>query len=262
MKRKHIGKNMEKKLRKVRNRMEENVEKDMTPVLLEDLGMRFPTEKSNRKIRYGLYQCQYCGKKFNAIVACVKSRNTKSCGCLIKIKAKSNFIKLGLRQHRLYNTWTNMRERCNNPKIKHYIHYGGRGIKVCDRWWDIANFIEDMYPSYQEGLTLDRIDVNGNYQPENCRWVSTNTQARNTRDIMVTNTSGYRGVSLNKRLNKWVTQIEVNNIKIYLGVYQTALEAAKAYERYIHLNNLEHNFTPASTPEEIKELEANKETQQ
>ena len=230
--------------------MNENVEEAMTPFLLEDLGMRYPTEKSKRKYRYGLYLCQYCGKEFEAQIHDVKSGRTKSCGC------QSNKFKNphGLRSHRLYSIWKMMKARCYNPKNKSYLDYGGRGIQICDRWLDINNFIEDMYPSYQEGLSIDRIEVNGNYEPDNCRWTTQTIQMRNTRDIMKTNTSGYRGVSWYKKSNKWVSKIHVNTKHIHLGYYTTALEAAKAYERYIRLNKLEHNFTPVLTEDEIEEI--------
>ena len=226
---------------------EENVEKDMTPILLKDLGMRYPRKKSTQKKRYGLYQCQYCGKEFEAQVHDVKNGYTKSCGCLTTATH-------GLTKHRLYTTWASMKARCYNEKKPNYKDYGGRGIQVCERWLDIANFIEDMYPTWEEGLSIDRIDVNANYEPDNCRWTTDEVQNRNTRDIGKNNTSGYRGVSWSKRDNKWVGQIKVENKLIRLGCFKTALEGAKAYETYVRLNNLEHNFTPALTEDEIKEL--------
>ena len=230
--------------------MEGNVERGMTPILLKDLGMRFPTEKSKRKYRYGLYQCQYCGEEFEAQTPSVKNGNTKSCGCLTN-KYKNPH---GLTQHRLYATWASMLQRCCNNKYKDYKYYGGRGTKVCDRWLDIKNFIEDMYPSYQECLSIDRIDVDGNYEPDNCRWTTQTIQSRNTRDICKNNTSGFRGVSWSKRDKIWIACIRVNYTRIHIGSFKTALEASKAYERYVRLNNLEHNFTPALLEEEIEEL--------
>lgn len=224
----------------------ENIEKDMTPLLLEDLGMRYPTEKSKRKHRFGLYQCQYCGKEFEARIQSIKLGHTKSCGCIL--------IKHGMAKHRLYPCWSDMKQRCYNHKHKVYKYYGARGIKVCDRWLDINNFIEDMYPSYQEGLSLDRIDVNGNYEPDNCRWATKATQSRNTRDIRPTNTSGFRGVYWDKRENKWMAYININRKRIYLGYHQTALEAAKAYETYVRVSNLEHNYTPVLSEDEINNL--------
>ena len=227
---------------------EKEKEKDMTPILLEDLGMRFPKENSKRKYRYGLYQCQYCGKEFEAQIQSIKNGHTKSCGCQSTKYTNPH----GLAQHKLYNTWNMMKSRCYTPKNKAYKHYGGRGIKVCDRWLDINNFIEDMYPTWKEGLSLDRIDVDGNYEPDNCRWTTNEVQNRNTRDICKNNTSGYRGVSWQKKDKIWIASIRVNSKYIYLGSYKTALEAAKSYERYVRINNLEHNFTPALTEEELE----------
>ena len=238
--------------------MEEIIEKDMTPVLLEDLGMRYPIENSKQKKRYGLYQCQYCGKEFEATISAVKREMTKSCGCQCNRCVNPH----GLSYHPLYNTWRDMKTRCYNENSKNYKNYGARGIKVCDRWLDIKNFIEDMYPSYQEGLTLDRIDVDGNYEPDNCRWTTRDIQGQNTRDIMSTNKSGFRGVCWHKRDMLWRSQIGVNNKRIQLGSFPTALEAAKAYERYVRLNNLKHNFTPALTEEEIEEIKNNKKGKQ
>ena len=232
------------------------IEKDMTPILLEDLGMRYPKENSKRKSRYGLYQCQYCGKEFEVIQQHIKNGNTKSCGCQAKTNGKTH----GLAQHRLYITWKGMKARCYNPNTKRYKDYGERGIEVCDRWLDINNFIEDMYPSWEEGLTLDRIDVNGNYEPDNCRWATLNTQQRNTREIRSNNTSGYRGVSWSKKQQMWIAKIGIDNNRIHLGSHNTALEAGKVYEKYVRLHDLEHIFTPALSEVEIKELNKQKET--
>ena len=221
------------------------------PKLIEDLGVLYPTKKSNQKARCGLYKCPYCNKEFKARKADVEALKTKSCGCL-KI---NNRKKHELYQHILYQTWGSMKSRCYNIKHKHYKYYGGKGIKVCDRWLDINNFIEDMYPTYQEGLTLDRVEGDKDYEPDNCRWVSPNIQQRNTRDIYSNNTSGYRGVCWHKRDQRWVAHIRINNKSKHLGYYQTALEAAKAYETYVRVNNLEHNFTPVLTEEEINNLD-------
>ena len=209
----------------------ENNQKEI--VLLKDLGMLSPKETSNYKKRYGLYKC-FCGSEFKAQAKSIKSKHTKSCGCI----GTSN--KHNLTHHRLYKTWLGMMQRCNNPKQISYKYYGAKGIKVCNKWLDINNFIEDMYPSFQEGLTIDRIDVNGNYEPSNCRWVDSFVQLRNTRKLQKNNTSGYRGVYFDKYANKWSVIIGVNKKKIKIGYFKTAEEGARAYDKYVIDNNLEH----------------------
>lgn len=214
-------------------------------LLIKDLGMIYPKENSKQKKIYGLYKC-YCGNEFKAISQNVEKGNTKSCGCLKSIKSsqriKDRCITHGLTNHRIYPTWNNMISRCNDKKANCYKNYGGRGISVCERWLDISKFIEDMYPTYQEGLTIDRIDVNGNYCKDNCRWTTKTIQSRNTRLICKHNTSGYRGVTFNKHRNKFMSQIMVNGKKIYLGLFIMAKDAAKAYDKYVIENNLEHTI--------------------
>lgn len=102
---------------------------------------------------------------------------TKSCGCMKKGINKSH----GKSKHPLYVTWSTMKKRCYNKKSKDYKNYGARGIIVCDRWLDsIDNFIEDM-GERPKGHTLDRVDVNGNYEPNNCKWSNSIEQRTNTR---------------------------------------------------------------------------------
>ncbi len=209
----------------------ENNQKEI--VLLRDLGMLSPKETSNYKKRYGLYKC-FCGSEFKAQAKSIKSKHTKSCGCI----GTSN--KHNLTHHRLYKTWLGMMQRCNNPKQISYKYYGAKGIKVCNKWLDINNFIEDMYPSFQEGLTIDRIDVNGNYEPTNCRWSTKTVQSRNTRKLMCNNTSHYRGVHFDNTINKWIAKICVNFKRIHIGTFNVAIDGALAYDNYVIENNLEH----------------------
>jgi len=199
--------------------------------LIKDLGMEYPTSTSKEKRRYGLYKC-HCGNKFMTQISSVKNGNTTSCGCLVKVH--------GQRKHRLYTAWNHMIQRTINPEHKSYKDYGGRGITVCDEWFDINNFISDMYPTFKEGLSIDRIDNNKGYSKENCRWATKATQSRNTRQIYTHNKSGYRGVSWFKRDEKWRACINVGGKQHYLGCFKTALEAAKSYDKYIIDNNLEH----------------------
>ena len=203
---------------------------------IEDLGTLYPKETSKRKHRFGLYKC-FCGKEFKSIMLDVKNLKVKSCGCLK--------LKHGLTKHRLFHVWDKMLQRCFNEKNKAYKNYGARGITVCKRWLNVANFIKDMYPSYQEGLSIDRINNNGNYEPSNCRWTTRCIQSRNTRKLRIDNTSGYRGVIFAKTNKKWCSQISINKKHFCLGHFSTAIEAAKAYDQYVIDNNLEHtrNFS-------------------
>jgi len=204
--------------------------------LITDLGMLYPTINSKQKKRFAIYQCD-CGNEFKAQIQGIKSGNTKSCGCF-----NIRNTKHGLGNHRLYDIWSNILQRCYNIKSKSYQYYGERGIKICDEWLDINNFINDMFPSYIEGLTLDRENNDLDYCKNNCRWTTKAVQTRNTRKIRINNTSGYRGVIWYKKRNKWRTKIMVSSKDIHIGYFNTALDGAKAYDKYVIENNLEHTL--------------------
>ena len=214
----------------------------LKPTLLEDLGMMFPTEKSKNKVRFGLYKCGLCGNKFKADTGNIKSEHTKSCGCYHKRRASETHKTHGLRSTRLYNTWTKLKDRVFNTKNKRYSDYGGRGITICDEWKnDFMSFYTwAMENGYEEnkGLSIDRIDNDGGYSPENCRWTTSIIQNRNRR-LGKDNTSGYKGVSYVKGKDLFITYITINKKRIHLGRFKTPVEGAIAYNNYIIENNLE-----------------------
>ena len=128
-----------------------------------------------------------------------------------------------------YFIWAEMRYRCNNPNNHAYKDYGGRGIKVCDRWNNsFLNFYKDMGDK-PEGMSIDRVNNNGDYSLDNCRWANKQTQQRNQRKKS-TNKSGVKGVFWHKRLKKWRAMITVNYKNISLGCYSDINEARKARE--------------------------------
>lgn len=123
-----------------------------------------------------------------------------------------------------YWVWVSMRSRCNCPTSKVYKHYGGRGIKVCQRWDSFENFFKDMGPRLSKEYSLDRIDNNGNYEPSNCRWATQTTQILNRRDIP--NPNGFRGIR--KKHNVYQARITVKYKEKYLGTFKTLQEAIRA----------------------------------
>ena len=221
----------------------EDIEKDMKPKFIEDLGMRYPTEKSTKKARYALYECAYCKKEFEAQSNNIK-HGLKSCGCQRKGINKTH----GGSNSRFYDTWNNIFKRCTNPKNKNYKDYGGRGITVCEEWLDVTIFIawcESTYPN-MEGYTLDRIDNDKGYSPENCRWADRSTQSINQR-VRKDNKSGYVGVHWNISNNKYVAGITVLGNKVYIGSFLTKEEAVLARDNYIIENNLPHKLSILNT---------------
>ena len=207
--------------------------------LIKDLGVIYPTKTAKQKVRCGIYECPYCQKHFQTRTATVKFGSSTKCkSCSFSIKG----ITHGDSKARLYNIFNHMIARTTKPNNKNYVDYGGRGITVCNEWLKYENFREwALNNGYEEHLTIDRINNNGKYEPSNCRWTTRTVQSRNTRKPKKSTTE-YRGTFKKQLVNsvKYEARISVNNKSIYLGFFNTSIEAAKAYDQYVISNNLEH----------------------
>ena len=159
-----------------------------------------------------------------------------------KIKSTNRGIKIT--SHKFYFTWNNMMQRCNNPELKNYKDYGGRGITVCEEWLDkltFLNWCETTHPNI-EGLSLDRIDNDKGYSPENCRWATRQTQTLNQR-ISKRNTSGNVGITYNKKDKRWIANLGLDGKLEHIGSFKSKAEAVKARDQYITAWKLPHKLS-------------------
>lgn len=160
----------------------------------------------NRKIKYKC-QCD-CGNITYSDISSLKNGNTKSCGCL-----KSGYIKNLNKKHnesktRLYRIWVGIKNRCYNPKAYSYKNYGGRGITMCDEWKNnYENFREWANKNgYQDYLSIERKNYNGNYCPENCEWATAYVQSNNTRRNRFLTING-----ITRTISQWANESNISS---------------------------------------------------
>ena len=177
-----------------------------------------PSDTINKKTRWDC-TC-VCGSECTIYTRQLKYGAIQSCGC-------DEIHMHGDTGSSEYYTWLNLKSRCNNPNNPEYHNYGGRGIVVSERWNIYSNFLKDMGRKPTPEHSIDREDVDGNYEPSNCRWVNTVTQARNKR-IPASNVSGAKGVHWDTERNKWIAKITTAGTIKYLGRFVDVEDAKKA----------------------------------
>ena len=140
---------------------------------------RLGLDASGKNTMY-LCTCE-CGTEVSVSRTNLRKEKTKSCGCMNREISRDRHLKHGMCRTRIYTIWTNMVQRCTNPKSAEFKNYGARGITVCERWKDFQNFYEDMGDPPTEDHTIERRDVNGSYELDNCEWIPSAFQNFNTR---------------------------------------------------------------------------------
>lgn len=176
--------------------------------MLVIIGISGKRDKS--KHRYMVCQCD-CGAVKEVTLYHLRSGASKSCGCQVRQSLIKRCTTHGDSGTRLFNIWQGMRRRCFNKNDSSFIHYGARGITICSEWSDYSVFKKwALSNGYNDSLTIERNDVDGNYCPENCSWIPFNLQARNTRNNRVVCINGK-----NKLMTDWIKESNVTRTTVY-----------------------------------------------
>lgn len=197
--------------------------------------------KNITRQRFCIVRCD-CGRLFKRNYYQIKyGHSTKCKECMYKNRKCGTHNKS---KTRIYRIWQAMKRRCYTPNNTNYKNYGERGITVCDEWKNSFTAFYDwaMSNGYKDNLSIDRIDNNSGYSPNNCRWTNMHIQSANKR-MSKKNKFGYVGVKYDKRYKKYQARITIFYKDYFLGNYNTAEEAHNARKRFIQENNLkEYNI--------------------
>lgn len=177
------------------------------------------TFNKGNKRTYWLCKCD-CGNFTTPDLNALRRKSTISCGCWLKEITKKGIphFKHGMEGTRFYGIWSKILRRLRNKNCQEYKYYGGRNITICSEWLDFRNFYNDMFPDYcdhcyhfgEKNTTIERIDSNGNYNTENCRWATWEEQGNNRRNnIFIT----YNGNILT--IKQWARKLNINYLTLY-----------------------------------------------
>lgn len=194
--------------------------------IIDIKGMRFGKIVVIQYVGNAKWECVCdCGNKIIIDGHSLRRGATKSCGCY-KAERIGNFArKHGQKQSRLYQIWSDIKKRCNNPNCKCYNRYGGRGIHVCPEWENHFENFEQWANAngYSDILTIDRIDNNADYTPQNCRWVNRKEQAKNRNtSIMIT----HNGKT--QTLTDWCIELNMKYSTVYSRIYRDGWDIEEA----------------------------------
>lgn len=192
--------------------------------------------ETNKRTRQGsiIWECVCdCGNTVFSTGGNLKRYNTKSCGCLNRQKRAVSCLKHGMTNTPEFKCWQHIISRCTKPFDRSYKNYGGRGISICERWFfSFQNFFEDMGNRPSNNHSIERNNVNGNYEPSNCRWATRDEQAKNKRN---TRRVEYQGEFYH--VNELCKKIGISKVTLY-NKLRDKKEIGKTHNGVIILNTL------------------------
>ena len=168
-----------------------------------------------------------CGQIKTVRTLNLRHGGTRSCGCLRRETTSARRTKHGLTGTREFRAWSHMRGRCNTRTTKHFERWGGRGIGVCSRWDDFETFLSDM-GTCPPGYSIDRIDNDGPYSPENCRWADQKTQVNNTSSNVRIEHKGRT-----QTIAQWAEELGLRYATLYRRLVVVGESPAVAFRRYL-----------------------------